>query len=176
MGSFKTVAPTTGLFYYAGSPGGDGCATTGEWGPFWEFHVNLHVQDANDPTDSVGSATVDLASGGLSYTEQAPSFTTPGGPVGFSFTYNSRAETNFGLTTAVYQNPGDSGTVLLPARGEPGAGGAMERHRARPRLPGVPQLRTLGAGWSVVSYTGLLALPGGELGTPAFCQRRERIV
>lgn len=148
--------------YYQGfhSVNGVSCAASG-WGPFWEFHVNLHVQDANDPTDSVASATVDLASGGLSYTEQAPSFTTPGGPVGFSFTYNSRAETNYGLTTGVYQNPGDAEPYYFP----------QEVSQAPEELwsgtePGLayPEFLSTGLneGWSVVSYTGLLALPEGN--------------
>ena len=155
--------------YYTGLTGDNpqGCLTTGAWGPFWEFHVNLHVQDSNDPTDSLASATVDLASGGLSYTEQAPSFSTPGGPVGFSFTYNSRAETNFGLTTAVYQNPED----LAPYPNNY----PQEVSQAPEELwsgtePGVvyPEFLTSGAanydgtGWYVASYTGLLALPAGN--------------
>jgi RHS repeat-associated protein len=151
--------------YYTGATGDNpGCPPYG-WGPFWEFHVNLHVQDTNDPTDSLASATVDLASGGLSYTEQAPSFTTPGGPVGFSFTYNSRAETNFGLTTAVYQNPED----LAPYPNN----WPQEVTQAPEELwsgtePGVVYPEFLAAansdvtGWYVVSYTGLLALPAGN--------------
>ena len=68
-------APRRGMYYWESNNG-----------PWYQFHVNLHVQDLVDPTDQLGGLTVDLATGSLGYTEEAPSLSTPGGPFGFSFT------------------------------------------------------------------------------------------
>ena len=145
-----------------GSSSGPECGPGG-WGPWYQFHVDLHVQRGNDPTDSLAGTTVDLASGGLSYNEQTPSFPTPGGPVGFNFTYNSRAQGNFGLGTSVWDNPNDEYTGYFPQ-----VVGADMTELYSTTEPGLVYPQYLadqagqgGSGWYVVSYSGLLSLPAG---------------
>ena len=127
-------------------------------GPWYQFHVNLHVQDAADPTDQLGGLSVDLATGSLGYSTETPTFTTPGGPVGFGFTYNSRAVGNLGLSAEVWEANSIYG-YAAPARHlrRPG----LLDHRAGVVYPEYLTEFPNNGEWTIVTYTGLVALPAG---------------
>ncbi len=127
-------------------------------GPWYQFHVNLHVQDAADPTDQLGGLSVDLATGSLGYSTETPTFTTPGGPVGFGFTYNSRAVGNLGLSAEVWEANSIYGYAAQP--------GTYDDLAYSTTGPGVvyPEYLTEfpnNGEWTIVTYTGLVALPAG---------------
>ncbi|MBW3641885.1 MAG: DNRLRE domain-containing protein [Actinobacteria bacterium] len=57
-----------------------------------KLKVDLRLGASPSPADTVGPATVNLATGNLTVSGATPSFPTVGGPVGLSLTYNSRAQ------------------------------------------------------------------------------------
>ena len=67
------------------------------------FTVNLRLGDNGIwPTDQIGPASVNLTNGNLNLATSSPSFTTVGGQMGLSYSYNSKAEPTAGLTGSYY--------------------------------------------------------------------------
>ncbi len=65
------------------------------------------------PSDDVGGVNVNLFNGNAVVSAGSPSISTVGGPVGVSFTYNSRKPRQQGLTGAYYD--GDATATTFPA-------------------------------------------------------------
>lgn len=88
-----------------------------EWRPrTWvnSFTVDLRVANPGPaPTDTVGPATVNLANGNLGLNFTSPTVTTPGGPIGMNFSYNSQLVSNQGLLAKYYNIASFTGS---PAR------------------------------------------------------------
>ena len=67
------------------------------------FTVDLRLGDSGTwPTDELGPAKVNLTNGNLVVSTSSPSMPTVGGGLGVNYTYNSKADTNAGLTGAYY--------------------------------------------------------------------------
>lgn len=67
------------------------------------FTVNLRLGDNGIwPTDQLGPTSVNLTNGNLLLTTASPSFTTVGGQMGLSYSYNSKTEPTAGLTGTYY--------------------------------------------------------------------------
>ncbi|HVM01160.1 MAG TPA: DNRLRE domain-containing protein, partial [Acidimicrobiales bacterium] len=75
--------------------------------PDWvrSFRVDLRLGAGVEATDAYGPAAVNLATGNLNVRVDSPSFATLAGPLGVSYTYNSLAEANTGLTGRYYNDP-----------------------------------------------------------------------
>lgn len=77
--------------------------------------VNRRVTDPGPaPTDTAGPVSVNLANGNVSASFTSPTVNTVGGPMGFSFNYNSQLASNQGLTATYYNLPSTT-TYPLPA-------------------------------------------------------------
>ncbi|MDP9418934.1 MAG: PA14 domain-containing protein, partial [Actinomycetota bacterium] len=77
--------------------------------------VNLRLGDAGpSPFDTVGPAKVNLANGNVVVSTSSPTFTTAGGPVGLSYTYNSASPIPNGLNAAYYNDC--NGATGFPAQ------------------------------------------------------------
>lgn len=77
------------------------------------FRVDLGLGAGAQPTDAFGPATVNLANGNLTMRVDSPTLATVAGPLGVSYSYNSQAQANAGLTGAYYNDPGQ--TRVFPA-------------------------------------------------------------
>jgi RHS repeat-associated protein len=67
--------------------------------------VNLRLGDGKvSPIDQFGPVNVNLATGNVFYRHASPTFSTVGGPLGVSFSYNSQAPPAYGLSGAYYGN------------------------------------------------------------------------
>ncbi len=78
-----------------------------------KFRVELGLGDKGaQPRDTVGGASVNLASGNVVAHAASPSFNTVNGAVGMAYTYNSQAPANVGLTGSYFADPG---THVFPA-------------------------------------------------------------
>lgn len=76
----------------------DGSELVYQTTPVRKLKVDLRLGDAAvSPTDSVGPVRVNLANGNAVVHAASPAFDTVGGPMGLSYTYNSRAPEQFGL-------------------------------------------------------------------------------
>lgn len=81
--------------------------------PVWKFKVNLRLGNQSvSPMDAEGPVSVNLANGTVTTGTSSPSFPTVGGDVGVSYSYNSKAQTQYGLTAKYY--PGCDGTTHTP--------------------------------------------------------------
>lgn len=73
-------------------------------GPVRSFKVNLRLgQQGVSPMDDMGAGAVNMANGNLVVGASSRSLDTVGGPIGVSYTYNSKAQQQSGLT-CVYTN------------------------------------------------------------------------
>lgn len=87
-----------GATYYWQVYASDGLQLTAQTTPTRKLKVDLRLGDAAvSPTDAVGPVSVNLANGNAVVHAASPSFDTVGGPMGLSYTYNSRAPEQFGL-------------------------------------------------------------------------------
>ncbi|MCU1479690.1 MAG: hypothetical protein JWQ19_476 [Subtercola sp.] len=79
--------------------------SAGQWGPQWvnSFTINKRVGSGGpSPVDSAGPVSVNLANGNVNMQFTSPTVSTVGGPMGMSFSYNSQAPSNAGLTGKYY--------------------------------------------------------------------------
>ena len=76
----------------------------------WSFTVDLHLgADGTQPFDPVGPVSVNLAGGNLMAGAASPTLASAGGPVGLSYTFNSRAPlASTGLTGTYYNDVNDN--------------------------------------------------------------------
>ena len=93
-----------GTTYYWTMYTGDGV----HWIPtaVQSFKVNLRLgkQDVS-PMETVGPASVNLANGNVVVQKSSPSFDTVGGGTGISYSYNSKAQQQYGLMGTYTGNP-----------------------------------------------------------------------
>lgn len=71
------------------------------WPPV-SLKVDLRLGDRKSPVDDVGAVDVNLATGNVGYGYASPTIPSVGGPIGLSYTYNSKAEPAYGLTGTYY--------------------------------------------------------------------------
>jgi len=80
-------------------------AGTTEFEPFWVHQMTVNQRIGNSgpaPTDAAGPVAVNLANGNVSMQFASPTVSTVGGPMGFSFSYNSQQSSDRGLTGSYY--------------------------------------------------------------------------
>lgn len=117
------------------------------------FQVNRRLGTQNvSPMDPVGPVGVNLATGNVVYRHASPTFQTTGGPIGASFTYNSQAASNYGLSGAYSAN----------------CNGTQPWTKARPTARRHDIGSGSGSAWSM-SFPGA-PIPG-SVDTDAFCVR-----
>jgi len=76
------------------------------------LHINLRTTDPGPaPTDVAGPVTVNLANGNVATSFSSPTVQTVGGPMGFTFNYDSQLPGNAGLTGAYYDVTPASGAT-----------------------------------------------------------------
>ncbi|MFP5376047.1 MAG: DNRLRE domain-containing protein, partial [Acidimicrobiia bacterium] len=98
-----------GATYYWRVYAFDGTDWTAQTDPVRKLKVDRRLGDsAVSPTDTVGAVSVNLANGNAVVHAASPSFDTVGGPLGLSYTYNSRAPEQFGLL-GTYENVANPG-------------------------------------------------------------------
>ena len=128
-------------------------------GPWYQFHVNLHVQDTADPTDQLGGLSVDLATGSLGYSDRDPDLHHPGRAGGLLLYLQlpgrgqprARAPRSGRPTASTATRPSPALTTTWPTR-PPGPGWSTPEY-----LTEFPN----NGEWTIVTYTGLVALPAG---------------
>ncbi|MGI8686072.1 MAG: PA14 domain-containing protein [Acidimicrobiales bacterium] len=87
-----------GATYYWQVYSFDGLQLTVQTTPIRKLKVDQRLGDAAvSPTDAVGPVSVNLANGNAVVHAASPAFDTVGGPMGLSYTYNSKAPEQFGL-------------------------------------------------------------------------------
>lgn len=94
-----------GMTYYWKMHTGDGT----DWAvsPVRSFKVNLRLgHQAVSPLDNAGPTAVNLANGNVVIESSSRTLETVGGPIGVSYTYNSKAQEQFGLT-GLYTSSGN---------------------------------------------------------------------
>ncbi|TNC25093.1 PA14 domain-containing protein [Amycolatopsis alkalitolerans] len=108
------------------------------------------------PTDTIGPLTVNLANGNASVSTSSMSYNAVGGTQSLSFTYNSQATDEHGLTASYYNDPNRNGLIddgIQPSlvRTEPQVN--VDFGNQSPYSPAI------GAGWYVVRWDGFFQAP-----------------
>jgi large repetitive protein len=123
------------------------------------LRVNLRLgQQAVSPMDSVGPATVNLATGNLVVSTSSPTFETVGGSAGLSYTYNSLMPKPYGLRASYWNNCNGSssvppGGILLPTLNRIDSQIAFDWGTSSPAPPGIDADNFCGR------WTGTLTVP-----------------
>ena len=140
------------------------------------FSIDLRLGDTGTwPTDEVGPAKVNLTNGNLVVGTSSPSFSTAGGDLGVSYSYNAKAEPTGGLTGSYYDL-----SFLPPASHTPSSSDQPELVR---RDPVVSFNWGTGKPWSKLAadnyyaaWTGYLTAPTtGTYNLGAQCDDGARI-
>ncbi|HVV12772.1 MAG TPA: PA14 domain-containing protein [Amycolatopsis sp.] len=108
------------------------------------------------PTDTVGPVTVNLANGNANLSTSTLAYDTVGGSQALSFTYNSQAADEHGLTASYFNDPNDNGLIddgLQPAlvRTEPQVN--VDFGNQSPYSP------VLNPSWYIVRWDGFFQAP-----------------
>lgn len=78
------------------------------WSPSVPFKVDLGLGDRpSRPYDRMGPVAVNLSNGNLLTTTSSPSFTSVGGSIGVSYSYNSQLPSNQGLSGFYFNDDGN---------------------------------------------------------------------
>jgi RHS repeat-associated protein len=90
--------------------------------PSWVRHVKVDMRlgtTGPSPYDTAGPATVNLANGNLALNFASPTVNAVGGPMGMSFSYNSRESVNTGLVGSYYSalDTGQTSTTTFDPAG-----------------------------------------------------------
>ncbi len=85
--------------------------------PAWTIKVDLRLGATGpSPFDSIGPVNVNLANGNVNYTTKSRDLPAVGGNVGFTYSYNSQAPSQNGLTGTYYNSGAWTGTPAAQRR------------------------------------------------------------
>jgi RHS repeat-associated protein len=138
--------------------------STGLGYPAWKtaFTLNRRLGTGGpSPMEQVGAQSVNLASGNVTASVSTPTISTAGGPIGFTFNYNSFDESNRGLMGSYYDISGvtDMATWSF-ANHDPVL--VRQDSSVNFNLPtGVVPASGLDSTWYAVRWTGYVTLPAG---------------